>query len=275
MFNEISLDTICASLAYALGINPPAEAAPAAQPLVDYIDQKLQGKKCDRVFMYNPDAIGQWIYEKHPYFTEEVVANTELELPLRSVIPPKTPVCFGTMYTGAQPEVHGIQEYTKPVIKIDTLFDAAIRAGKKCVIVADPACSLAHIYNEREMDYIYVKGADAVCAAAMQVIMEDKHDIVIVYNGNFDYRSHRTGPEAPEALAEIKFNSRMFDVFQTMLKNHWKKHDTLMGFAMDHGNHEVEPFYRKENLIYRGTHGDNIPEDMNIVHRYQIFPATK
>ncbi len=35
-----------------------------------------------------------------------------------------------TMYTGAQPAVHGITAYAKPVIKIDTIFDALIRAGK-------------------------------------------------------------------------------------------------------------------------------------------------
>jgi len=273
MFNEISLDTVCASLSYAMGVTPPAEAAPPAQPLVQYIDQKLGGKKCDRIFMYNPDAIGQWINEKYPYFTHEVVDNTELELPLCSVFPPKTPVCFGTMYTGAQPAVHGIREYDKPVIRIDTLFDAMIRAGKKCVIIASEGCSLANIYNERDMDYIYVKNGDAVCAAAMQVIMEDKHDVVIVYNGNYDFRSHRNGPEAPETLSELKFNSHMFAVFSNMIRNHWKRHNTLMGFAMDHGAHEVEPFWRREGLLYRGTHGDNIPEDMNIVHRYKILTA--
>lgn len=68
---------------------------------------------------------------------------------MKTVMPSVTPVCFGTMYTGAQPEVHGIQKYEKPVIKIDTFFDALIRAGKKPVIVATPKCSLSNIYLER------------------------------------------------------------------------------------------------------------------------------
>lgn len=272
--NPISLDTICGSLAYAMGIDAPKQAAAPSAPFVEYIDKVLKGEKVDRILMYNPDAISQWIYKKYPQFTLEMVANTDFELPLHSVIPPKTPVCFGTMYTGAQPKIHGIQEYVKPVIRIDTLFDALIRAGKKPVIIADQKSSLANIYLERDMDYILTPSGDATNAAAMQVIMEDKYDFVVVYNGNYDYLQHRKGPDSPEALAELKYNARMFAVLSNMVKTHWKQHNTLMGFAMDHGSHRVNP-YEYAGETRQGIHGDNIPEDMNIVHRYKIHPATK
>ena len=49
------------------------------------------------------------------------------------------------MYTGAQPEVHGIRKYEKPVIRIDTLWDALVRAGKKAAIVADNKCSMGKL----------------------------------------------------------------------------------------------------------------------------------
>ena len=45
MLNETSLDTLCGALAYAMGIEPPAHAAPANKQLVEYIDQKLGGKR--------------------------------------------------------------------------------------------------------------------------------------------------------------------------------------------------------------------------------------
>ena len=64
--NQISLDTICGSLSYAMGIEKPQYAAEPCKELTDYIDEKFGGKKADRVFMYNPDAIAQWIYEKYP-----------------------------------------------------------------------------------------------------------------------------------------------------------------------------------------------------------------
>ena len=66
MRNVQSLDSLCAALAYAMGIEPPACAAAPVQALCDYVDEKLAGRKADRIFMYNPDAIAQWIQEKYP-----------------------------------------------------------------------------------------------------------------------------------------------------------------------------------------------------------------
>ena len=259
-----------------MGIEPPKEAAAPAPQLMTYIDSVLGEERADRVLMYNPDAIGQWVYEKYPYFTAEVVANTELALSLHSVVPPVTPVCFGTMYTGAQPQVHGIQAYEKPVIRIDTLFDALIRAGKKPVIVAVKNCSLAHIFLERDMDYILVDTLAQSNAAAAKVIMEDKHDFVVVYNGNFDYRMHRSGCESPETLSELRGNSQTFAMLSELVKQYWQSHNTLMGFAMDHGCHDVEPFIaKKDGQMRYATHGQDIPEDMNILHRYMIHKAVK
>lgn len=274
--NQISLDTICGSLAYAMGIKPPKEAADPAVPLIEYIDRVLAGGKVDRILMYNPDAIGQWVAEKYPQFMREVDSNSDLALPLCSVIPPVTPVCFGTMYTGAQPDVHGIRAYEKPVIRIDTLFDALIRAGKKPIIIADGTASLSHIYLERDMDYIAVSGAAAVNAAAAKVILEDKHDFVVVYNGNFDYRMHRSGCETPETLAELRYNALTFAMFSQMIRENWQHHNTLVGFAMDHGCHDTEPFVaKKDGQMRYATHGLDIPEDRNIVHQYKIYKATK
>ena len=264
MLNEISMDTVCGSLAYAMGIEPPKHAAAPAQPLVKYIDETLNGGKVDRILMYNPDAVGQWVTEKYPYFVTEAVANAELALPLCTVMPSVTPVCFGTMYTGAQPAVHGIQKYEKPIIRIDTLFDAMIRAGKKCVIVASKGCSLANIYLERDMDYIVAPGVE-VNAVAADLIREDKYDFIVVYNGNYDYRMHRNGPESPEALGELRANVQTYAMFDALIRANWKQHNTLVGFAMDHGCHEIDGGC--------GSHGLDMEEDLNIVHLYQAYPA--
>ena len=275
MFNEISMDTVCASLAYAMGVEAPRQAASPAEPLTKYVDEKLGGKKVDRIVMYNPDAIGQWVAEKYPFLTAEVVKQTELALPLRTVMPSVTPVCFGTMYTGAQPQVHGIQAYEKPVIKIDSLFDAMIRAGKKCAIVSNPQCSLNHIFREREMDYFEGIDGDQINAIAARLILEDNYDLLVIYNGNYDFRQHRAGPEGLDALAELKCNSRAFNTFAYMIANNWKHHNTLLGFAMDHGSHAIPPMEKPNGTIYIGSHGDEIPEDLNVVHHYRIVPATE
>ena len=57
--NEVSLDTLCAALAEIMGIPAPKEAAEANKTLVGYAEKAFGGKKADRIFMYNPDAIAQ------------------------------------------------------------------------------------------------------------------------------------------------------------------------------------------------------------------------
>ena len=85
-FNSVSLDTICAALTYAMGIEAPACAAAPNEALCAYVDKALGGKKADRVFMYNPDAIAQWVYEKYPQLFTEAKARLGLELPFCTVM---------------------------------------------------------------------------------------------------------------------------------------------------------------------------------------------
>lgn len=59
--------------------------------------------------MYNPDDIAEWIYRKCSYLMKPVIDRTDIEIPFSTVMPSVTPVCFATVYTGAQPEIHGIQ----------------------------------------------------------------------------------------------------------------------------------------------------------------------
>ena len=261
--NETSLKTLCASLCEIMAVQPPACAEESHKPLVEYAKEAFSGEKADRIFMYNPDAIAQWIYKKYPHLLKEVTARTDIEVPFCTVMPSVTPVCFGTMYTGAAPEVHGIMAYEKPVIKIDTLFDAMIRANKKCAIVSTERDSMSKIFLEREMDYYIYATVEEVNAKAAELIIEDKYDFLAVYNNNYDSVMHKCGPESVETLSELRRNSGDFAMFNVLIQNHWKKHNTLMGFAMDHGCHEIDGGC--------GSHGLDMPEDLNIVHFYKAY----
>ena len=263
MENRSSLDTLCAALAYAMGVDTPVHAAPACQELTAYIDKTLDGKKADRIFMYNPDAIAQWIWEKYPQLLKEVTARTELEVPYCAVMPSVTPVCFGTMYTGAQPAVHGIRRYEKPVITIDSLFDALIRAGKRCVIISETDCSLAKIFLNRDMDYFHYPTIEQVNAKAAEVILSDAYDCIVVYNGNYDTIMHKFGPEGLEALSELRANAEAYAMFDSLIQTHWQHHNTLVAFAMDHGCHAIDGSC--------GSHGLDMDEDLHIKHRYKIY----
>lgn len=260
-----SLDTLCAALAYAMGIDAPVDSANANAALCRFVDEAFAGRRADRVFMYNPDAIGRWIYEKYPEYLREARECAGIQIPFKTVMPSVTPVCFGTMYTGAQPSVHGITSYAKPVISIDTLFDALLRAGKRAVILGDPDCSLLHIFRERDMEYIACDTEAETVARAAELIMKDEHDLVVCYNGNFDSVMHKYGPESPQALAELRANAQAFRILSTLIQRLWGCHDTLVGFAMDHGCHEIHGGC--------GSHGLDMSEDIDIMHFYSAYPA--
>lgn len=260
-----SLDTLCAALAYAISIDAPAASATANAALCRFVDEAFAGRKADRIFMYNPDAIGRWIYEKYPEYLREARECADIQIPFKTVMPSVTPVCFGTMYTGAQPSVHGITSYAKPVISIDTLFDALLRAGKRAVILGDPDCSLLHIFRQRDMEYIACDTEAETVGRAAELIMKDEHDLIVCYNGNFDSVMHKYGPESPQALAELRANAQAFRTLSTLIRRLWGRHDTLVGFAMDHGCHEIHGGC--------GSHGLDMPEDIDIMHFYSAYPA--
>lgn len=263
MKNSHSLDGIAAALAHALQIPAPQYAAPANRTLTAFIDTVFGQQGADRVVMYNPDAIGQWVYEKYSDICADVTRRADLSLPLATVMPSVTPVCFATMYTGAQPAVHGIQKYDRPVLQIDTLFDALLRAGKRPAIVASKRCSIAKIFQEREMDYYLFDTVEEINRCAAELIREDKYDLLVIYNGNFDATMHKTGPESAASLAALQANVDAFGAFCDLIEEQWPHHNTLIGFAMDHGCHEIDDDC--------GSHGLDMEEDINIVHLYKGF----
>jgi predicted AlkP superfamily pyrophosphatase or phosphodiesterase len=219
--------------------------------------------------MYNPDAIAEWIYKKYPEYFGTVKNNAKKEIYLSTVMPSVTPVCFGTMYTGAQPQIHGIQRYEKPVIRIDSIFDRLVDAGKRVALIATSACSLSKIFLERDIDYYIMAPGDiaAVNAKACELIMRDEHDFIVIYNGNYDAVMHKHGPESRESLAELRVNDHVFGIISRLIDSHWKHHNTLVGFAMDHGCHEIDGGC--------GSHGLDMPEDINIVHLYKGYPRER
>src|SRR5699024_11009815 len=152
MFNSISMTRLAASVAKAMDAEAPKQAE-APIPFVEDLVKNALGGKADRVMIYNPDCIPMWLYQKYTEKFAPVLAATQLTVPVATVMPSVTPVCFGTMYTGAMPAVHGIRSYTKPVITIDSLFDSLRRSGKRVALSAVAESSMALIFQNRDIDY--------------------------------------------------------------------------------------------------------------------------
>ena len=247
-----------------MGFSAPNASGSANAALIQMAAQAFDGRKATRALLYNPDAIAFHLYAHYTDFFLPVLKNTTLAMPMQSVMPSVTPVCFASMYTGAMPDVHGIQAYVKPVLTTDTLFDAAIRAGLKPAIVSTAGDSISKIFLDRPMDYFIFDTVDEVNAKAEALIAEDAYDILVIYNGNYDSTMHRYAPESKEALAALRANAAQFDKFCALTRQHWAAHDTLIAFAPDHGCHPIDGGL--------GSHGLDMPEDMLITHFYGAQP---
>lgn len=261
-FNCIT--SLAPTVARVMGFEAPRTAGAPNRALLDLAGRALNDRFADRALLYNPDAIAHYLFARHTDDFLPVLRHAPLALPMQSVMPSVTPVCFASMYTGALPEVHGIRSYVKPVLTADTLFDAALRSGLRPAIVSTAGDSISKIFLERAMDYFIFDTVQEVNEKAAQLIEEDEHDILVVYNGDYDATMHRFSPESEEALGALRSNITAFDSLCARAYECWTAHDALVAFAPDHGCHPIDGGL--------GSHGLDMPEDMLIPHFYGFLP---
>ncbi len=263
IYSSICISSVARTAADLLGIEAPKDAAPAIEAVKKKAAARFGAPRVDRVLLYNPDAIALWLYQKYTKLLEPAICASDMQLPMLSVMPSVTPVCFATMYSGVMPEVHGIRSYVKPVLKVDTLFDALLRAGKRPAIVSTAGDSISQIFLEREMDYFIYDTPEECNAKALELIEADAYDLITLYNGNYDGTMHRFAPESKEALDVLAKNAEVYAELRAAVEKHWSGHRTLLGFCPDHGCHEIDGGL--------GSHGLEMPEDMNVVHMYALI----
>jgi hypothetical protein len=250
-----------ATLAALLDIAAPQGAAAPLDLVLQAAKRRFDGQPADRLLLYNPDAVALWLYEAHtPLFTP-VQLRTELTLPLHSVMPTVTPVCFASMYTGLEPACHGIQAYVKPVLQVETLFDTLLFAGRRPAIVSTEGDSISSIFLKRQMDYFIYPTPEDCNRKAAELLRADRHDLIVVYNGDYDAAMHRHGPEGAASLAALARNAEAFAMLTDTAAQAWAgRHRGVTAFAPDHGCHAIDGGL--------GSHGLDMSEDMNIVHFY-------
>jgi len=275
VYNSNSLTRFCATVCNAIGIEPPA----CAEPGLDWVSEALTDlckEGFDRVLIHNSDAVGMWLQEKYPDSATPIRKHTHITVPFKSPMPSVTPVCFGTMYTGAAPAVHGIQKYEKPIIQIDTFFDALARAGKKVAIVSTQNASMSCIFLEKGVDLYKMDNEAQIVAKAQELILEDKYDVLCVYTYMYDTLDHRHGPEAAESLNALYEQGIFFDTLASCVKRNWKQHNTLISFSPDHGVHLAEEgTLNTKGKPVKGYHGSDSPLDLNILHYFGVVQRSE
>ncbi len=255
------ITSITPLLATLLGIDPPRLALPESLPeVIQAADAHIPGRPVQRCLLFCPDAIGAWLREKYPSRFAGVTAHAPVRVTLRSVVPPKTPVCWASVFTGALPETHGIQPvWPRPVFHGDTLFDALIRAGKRVAIVAVTDSSMDRVFRGRDVDYFAEPYDPQVTDRVLTLLDAGTHDIIVAYQQEYDDVMHKTTPESPEALRALDNHLAAFSALAGAFSTHWRHHDRAIMWLTDHGTH-IDP------TTGRGTHGDDIPADMLVDH---------
>lgn len=257
--NSVCITTVADTVSSIMGVERKETLNPV---LLKLAEKKLGKERADRAVLYNPDAVALWLYQKYTDLFSDALISSDIALPMLSVMPSVTPVCFASMYTGVMPEIHGIQKYEKPVLTVNTIFDTFIEAGKKCAIVSTARDSISCIFLEREMDYFIYENLEDVNKKALELIDEDNYDLIVIYNGNYDGTMHKFGPESEESINALKHNIAFYNELVEKIKSSWKDHNVLYGFMPDHGCHEIDGDC--------GSHGLDMEEDMNIIHFYGI-----
>jgi len=236
----------------------------ASFPAVVESARALGIDRCERVLLYAPDAIGLHLCAAFPEVIHPVDQEAPIVVRVQSVIPPVTPVCFATMFTGQPPSVHGIRRYEKPVLRSRTLFDRLIEAGKRVAVVAVSQSSIDRMFCDRALDYFSEKYDPEVTERTLRLLESDRHDFILAYHQEYDDTLHRTGPRAEEAIMAMQRHVDSFVLLAQAVERSWGTHHRMLGFVPDHGGH-VDP------VTGKGTHGADTPEDMDVQHFFGVF----
>ena len=114
--------------------------------------QMLSGRKARSCAALQSHAIAHHLFAHYTDLFLPVLRLFPLALPMQSVMTSVTPVCF-LRCTPALCRMSTAFRRIKPVLTCDTLFDAAIHAGRKPAIVSTCGDSISKIFLDRPMDY--------------------------------------------------------------------------------------------------------------------------
>lgn len=263
-----SIQSVTPTLCEILNISSPSlTSVKAHQPVIQAAKSAFNFEKAEKCLVFAPDALGFHLHGQYANLFDKVRQHAPVEIPVKSVMPSVTPVCFASMFTGAAPSAHGITKYEKPVLTCDTIFDTLIRHGKKVAIVAVKDCSIDRIFRNRSLDY-YSEVSDAdVIKTTQKLIQQDTHDFILTYVQEYDDMLHETSPFAEAAIQGLQYHVEDFITINQAVLTSWSKYNFVVAFTPDHGAHFDEQ-------INQGNHGEDIPEDMEIIHFYGFHPKT-
>ena len=255
------IDSVTPTVSKLMGFKPPEGAS--AKPIEEII-KAAKGKTIKKALLFAPDAIGEWLFQAHKPEFKDVIAEAPIQVPVRSMVPSYTPVCYGSMFTGMKPSEHGIIKYMKPVLTVETLFDAAYNAGLKVALVAVKDCSIDLIFRDRKIDYYTEKYDPEVNSQVLELLEKEDYDLIVAYNQEYDDLMHDSTPTDPAAIEAFRRHLIAFKMLADAFNKRYEGVDRVIAFLPDHGTH-VDPESGK------GSHGTESAEDMEVRHFWGVY----
>ncbi|MBR6434882.1 MAG: hypothetical protein IKS45_00085 [Thermoguttaceae bacterium] len=257
--------TICALC----GVDAPKDCV--AKPIDVILTAAKDKPAMEKVLIFCPDATGKFLVNKYQEDWKPVYAASTHVVSAANVLPSVTPVCFGAIFTGCPPEIHGILQYNdkyKPnPIKVETLFDAFSKAGKKCAVIAEKNCSIDLIFRGHQADFYTTKNSEESVATAKKLLQENNYDLIVCYDGNYDSTMHANGVFAEKSIAAMKDSIRYYTELVEVADQVWADKNYVSVFSPDHGAHDA-----KEG---KGTHGSAQASDAIVNHFYRLRYVNK
>jgi hypothetical protein len=266
---EGTIASLTPTVCHLLGVRVPALASePSLASVNEQAAARLGSARVQRCLIYCPDALGDHLWSRFPDAVAAITSHCPQRIRLSSVVPPKTPVCFASVFTGATPDGHGLRKPERPVLTCDTLFDALVRAGKSVAISAVRGSSIDLIFRNRAIDYFSEDYDADVTSRALTILEADSHEVVVVYHQEYDDQLHRTEPFSVSCRQAFRNHVSSVQRLAQAAQAAWCAHDFAFIIAPDHGAH-ADP------ESGTGDHGLNIPEDMCVSHWYGLYPSSK
>ncbi len=259
------ITTIAPTICELMGVSSSDCHGAAPLPAIVAAARSLGGP-VERCLIVAGDAIGVEQLTRYPDVAESLSREAPEAVTLRAMSPSVTPVCYGSMFSGATPDTHGIKAYAKPVLTVGTLFDVLPAAGKRVAIVAVPGCSMDKIFRERPIDYFIEPDDAGVLDRALRLIAGDAYDCLFAYLPAYDSELHRSTPWSDEAIAAMRQVASHFGQLSAAIDEPpWRGFNRAIHFAPDHGAHTGDNG--------KGTHGSDLPDDMIVRHYFGFRPA--
>lgn len=176
---------------------------------------------------------------------------------IRAVRPPKTPVNFATMATGASQRVHMIAEKTDP-LQVETLFQVFEESGLSTCVAGRRSGSPAHMFSglARYPAIAHTNRDADVLELALKALNNHGPAFTLLQFLDIDEAEHKVGPFGVGVGEAVLDTDRRLG---RIVKAVAEAGGALIVLA-DHGQHEVA-VEQKGEVVTRGKHDGTSPQD--------------